>query len=71
MSRMPYHEHDHLRAMIERMQRDGRPEHAIHEAVRQASDRTHPGRERPARRPGRLGLFGRRIIGRRSTSGGA
>ncbi len=70
MSRMPYHEHDHLRALIERMQRDGRPEAAIHEAVRQASGRTHPGRERPARRPGRFGLFGRRV-GRRSRSGGA
>lgn len=60
MSRMINREHDHLRVMIEQMQRDGQPEHAIHEAVRQASGRMKPRRERPARRPRRFGLFGRR-----------
>lgn len=53
-------EHDHLRVMIEQLQRDGQPEHAIREAVRRASGRTRLRRERPARRPGRFGLFGRR-----------
>ena len=67
MSRMPYHEHDHLRAMIDRMQRDGRPEAAIHEAVRQASDRTHPGRERPgSRSSGQLLLPEDVVVGERT-----
>lgn len=60
MSRVPDREHDHLRVLIERMQRDGMPERAIHEAVRQASGWTRSERERPARRPSRFGLFGRR-----------
>ena len=60
MSQIPYREHDHLRVLIERMQRDGQPENAIHEAVRQASSRTPSGRKRPPRRPGRFGLFCRR-----------
>ena len=60
MLSIPNREHDHLRVLIERMQRDGHPEHAIHDAVRQATRGTQPGRARPARRPRRFGLFGRR-----------
>lgn len=60
MSHSPNREHDHLRVLIEQMQRDGKPEHAIHDAVREASGRTQPKQDRPARRPGRFGLFGRR-----------
>lgn len=53
MMRTPNREHDYLRVMIEQMQREGRPENAIHEAVRQARQ------ERPERRPRRFDLFGR------------
>jgi hypothetical protein len=52
-------EHDHLRIMIEQMQRAGHPEHSIHEAVRQASSRSAPDRTRPSRRVSRFGLLGR------------
>lgn len=57
---MIHREQDHLRVMIELMQRDGYPEQAIHEAVRQASGRKRPGRGRQERRPGRFGLLRRR-----------
>jgi hypothetical protein len=59
MTRITPDEHDHLRLMIETMQRDGRPEAAIHEAVRRAieSDRS---RRRERRRPDVLRLLGRR-----------
>lgn len=59
MSQIPNPEHDHLRIMIERMQRAGHPERSIHEAVRQASSRTTSAGTRPARRAGRFGLLGR------------
>ena len=55
MTANPHREHDHLRVMIEQMQRAGHPEKAIHEAVRQALGRvsiTQTKRQavRPARR---------------------
>jgi hypothetical protein len=63
MSRTPNREHDRLRAMIERMQRDGVPERAIHEAVRRAVSEAHPERKpglAHVRRVRRFALFGRR-----------
>jgi hypothetical protein len=54
------HEHQHLQIMIERMQRDGVPERAIHDAVRQAR---RPDRGEPDRRPFRFRLFRRRRRG--------
>jgi hypothetical protein len=59
MTKIPADEHDHLRLMIERLQRDGTPEAAIHEAVRRATDGDRPGR-RERRRPDVLRLLGRR-----------
>ena len=58
MTRKIRNQHDHLLAMIERMQRDGTPEDAIHEAVRQAVREDRPER-RQTRRPDVLGLFRR------------
>ena len=50
MTRMTDAELDHLLQMIERMQRDGHSEEAIHETVRRAARRTHPERRhRPPR----------------------
>ena len=46
MTRLTQREHDHVLQMIERMQRDGHPEHAIHDAVRRATR----GEQRPERR---------------------
>jgi hypothetical protein len=59
MTRMIRNQHDHLLGMIERMQRDGQPEGAIHAAVRQAVREDRPKR-RERRRPDVLGLFRRR-----------
>jgi hypothetical protein len=59
MTRITVDEHDHLRVMIETMQRDGRPEAMIHEAVRRAMDGDRP-RRRDRRRPDVLRLLGRR-----------
>jgi hypothetical protein len=50
------HEHQHLQIMIERMQREGHPERAIHDAVRQAR---RDDRSLPERRPSRFRLFRR------------
>ena len=50
-----------LRVLIERMQREGRPERDIEAAVRAATTRIERGRRRPSRRPSRLGLLGRRL----------
>lgn len=52
-------QHAHLLEMIERMQRDGKPEGAIHEAVRRAVKEDRPER-RQRRRPGVLSLIRRR-----------
>ena len=49
-----------LRVMIERMQREGRPERDIVAAVRAAS-RIERTSRRPSRRPNRLGRLGRRL----------
>ena len=57
MSRIPSHEHHRLLQLIEQMQRDGKPEPAIHEAVRQASGPRRTQREQPARRPRSFALF--------------
>jgi hypothetical protein len=54
----------HLRVLIERMQQEGHPERDIAAAVRAASRRIEREERRPARRSGRLGLFGRRLITR-------
>lgn len=59
MTANPHREHDHLRVMIEQMQRADHPQNAIHEAVRQALGRTTGTAQRPVRSPGRFGLFGR------------
>ena len=61
MTRMTRDEHDRLRVLIELMQRDGRTEAAIHEAVRRAT-----GDGRPPRRQGRRNVLGR-VFGRRSS----
>jgi hypothetical protein len=53
-------DHDHLRVMIEQMQRAGHHEDAIHDAVRRATARRPLDGPGPAKRPGRFGLFGRR-----------
>ena len=37
MTNLTRREHDHVLQMIELMQRDGYPEHAIHDAVRRAT----------------------------------
>jgi hypothetical protein len=50
----------HLRVMIEQMEREGRSEHAIVEAVRAASDRS-PVDDRAAIKTGPLGDRGRGI----------
>ncbi len=57
-------EHHCLLALIEKMQRDGMPEHSIHEVVRQATGSRRPGRERLTR-PGTFTGFGRRRRARR------
>ena len=62
MTRVTRDEHDHLRVMIEMMQRDGKAETAIHEAVRGAT-----GDGRPQRRQGRRNVLGR-VFGRRPSS---
>jgi hypothetical protein len=59
MTRMNRNQHDHVLGMIERMQRDGTPEGAIHEAVRRAVKQDRPER-RQRRRPGVLSLIRRR-----------
>ena len=59
MTGMNRNQHDHLLGMIERMQRDGTPEDAIHEAVRRAVREDRPER-RQRRRPGVLSLIRRR-----------
>lgn len=50
-----------LRVLIERMQREGRPERDIEAAVRSATARIERGSRRPSRRPSRLRLLGRRL----------
>jgi len=50
-----------LRVLIERMQREGRPERDIEAAVRAATARIERTNRRPSRRPNRLGLLGRRL----------
>ena len=59
MTRMIRAEDDHLQMMIEQMQREGRPEAAIHEAVRRATHGERPER-RQTRRLEKLRPFGRR-----------
>ena len=59
MTRMIRAEDDHLLMMIEKMQREGQPETAIHEAVRRATHGERPERRRQ-RRLRKLRLFGRR-----------
>lgn len=53
------HETNHLRIMIERMQRAGYPEQSIHQAVREAAGNRRNSITGPKRRPGRFGLLGR------------
>ena len=59
MTRMNQNQHGHLLELIERMQRDGRPEAAIHEAVRRAVREDRQER-RQRRRPGVLSRMRRR-----------
>ena len=53
-----------LRVLIERMQQEGRGEREIVAAVRAASRRSERDSRGPSRRPGRLGLLGRRFLTR-------